>query len=121
MPYFKRKNPIYINDGYAAITATIITVAVSLIIIASFTSFSFQEVNVNRAFLKSVQSHYVAEGGIEDATYRVVSGKQIGSSETLAVGNGTTTIGVTQQGSQKIIRSEGRRDVFGQSLETRIM
>ena len=108
------------EGGYAAITATIITVVVSLIIIGSFTSFPFQEVNVNRAFLKSVQLHYVAEGGIEDAMYRVVTGKQIGGSETLAVGSGTTTVSVTQSGSQKIIRSEGRRDVFGQNLETRI-
>jgi len=109
------------RHGYAAITATIIILAVSLVIIGGFTFFVFQEVNTNRIFTKSIESRFISESGIEDATYRIVTGKQIGSSETLGVGKGTTTISVTTTPDNKrIVRSEGRRDKFQQNLETRI-
>ncbi|MBI2640726.1 MAG: hypothetical protein HYW91_02485, partial [Candidatus Sungbacteria bacterium] len=80
------------QEGYAALTLTIITVMASLTIIGGFTFFAFQEVNTNRAFTKSIESHYISEGGIEDAVYRIAAGKQIGSSETLTVGSGVATI-----------------------------
>ncbi len=104
--------------GYAALTATLLTIIVSLTIISSLTFFTLKEVNVNRAFTKSVESHYISESGIEDALYRIIAGKQIGINETLGVGKGTTTILITTQGGNHTIRSEGKRDTFQQNLET---
>src|SRR3989344_3348342 len=108
------------KGGYAAIASTIITLVVSVAIIGSFTSFSLREVGVNRAFVKSIESQYIAEGGIEDVVYRIVTGKQVGASETLAVGSGTTTITVTQGSGEKTIRSEGVRDPFGRVLSLKL-
>lgn len=108
------------ENGYAALTVTLLTVMVSLTIIGGFTFFAFQEVNTNRAFVKSVESRYVAEAGVEDAVYRLATGKQLASSETLSVGNGATTIIHTIQGNQHTIRSEGKRDQYQQNLEARI-
>lgn len=108
------------NRGYAALATTLITIAVSLITIGGLNFFSLQEVNTNRNFTKSVESHYISEAGTEDALYRIVTGKQISSSETLAVGQGITTVSITTIGGQRIIRSEGQRGNLQQNLETKI-
>ncbi len=117
MFHFKEKSN---NSGYAALTVTLLTVIVSLTIIGGFTFFSLKEVNINRIFTKSIEAGYVSEGGVEDVTYRIVTGKQVGSSETLVVGQGSTNLSVTTNGNQKIIRSEGKRDNFQKNIETRV-
>lgn len=108
------------RNGYAAITATLIILASSLIILAGFSFFTFQEVNINRTFTKSIAARAAAEGGEEDALYRIINGKQIASSETLTVGTAMTTITVTIDGSTRIIRSEGKRENYGRSLEVEL-
>src|SRR3989338_10202260 len=108
------------QDGYAALATTLITIAASLITIGGLNFFSLQEVNMNRNFTKSVESYYVSEAGAEDALYRIVTGKQISSSETLAVGQGTTTVLITDIGGQITIRSEGQRRNLQKNFETRI-
>ncbi|MEK9195292.1 MAG: hypothetical protein AAB975_02865 [Patescibacteria group bacterium] len=108
------------NKGYAAITATIFILVVSLVIISAFTFFTLQEVRTNRAYVESIDSHYVSESGIEDAAYRILAQKLIGASQTLGVGDGTTTVTVTTSGSSRTIRSEGVRNAFQKNLETTI-
>ncbi len=110
----------FAEGGYAALMTTLITVVVSLTIIGALTFFSLKEVSVNRTFTKSIESRYISEAGIEDATYRIVSGKQIGTQEILNVGSGSTTIIVTTTGNQKTVRSEGKRENIQQNLETKI-
>ncbi len=107
-------------EGYIALAMTLLVMTISLTIIGGFTFFAIQEVQTNTAFTKSVESRYIAEGGIEDMIYRVVSGKQYSASETLDVGNGTTTLTVSTSGTQKTIRSEGKRNNFQQNLETKV-
>lgn len=109
-----------LKEGYAAITMTILVLVVSLTIISSFTFFALKEVAVNRAYIKSIEAHYISESGLEDLTYRIILGKQFLSSEVLSVGAGSTTITVVQNGNQRIIRSEGIRDNYQQNLETRV-
>ncbi len=108
------------GDGYAAITTTILALVVSITVIGGFTLFTLREVNINRVFTKSLESRAVSESGIEDGVYRVITGKQLSSSETLAVGNGTTTITLTTTGTQKVIRSEGKRGTYQRNLETKL-
>ena len=107
-------------DGYAALTAILLIIFSSLTIIGGLAFFSFQEAGVNRAYARSVVARAVAEAGIEDATYRIVSGKQIGASETLAVGSDSTTVSVVTVGNQRTVRSEGIRANVQQNLETRV-
>lgn len=108
------------NKGYAAIMATIFMLVISLTIISAFTFFTLQEVSTNRAYVKSIDSHYVSESGIEDATYRILAQKQIGASQLLGVGNGTTTVTVTTSGLNRTIKSEGVSNTFQNNLETTI-
>lgn len=108
------------KKGYAALAMTLIVIAASLTVIGGLSFFSFQEVRVNRAFTKSVDSRVIAEVGVEDAIYRIVSGRQIGASEILGVGKGTTTVTVSADGSSRIIRSAGTRENFRQNIEVAV-
>ncbi|MDZ4260623.1 MAG: choice-of-anchor R domain-containing protein, partial [Candidatus Sungbacteria bacterium] len=108
------------KGGYAAITSAIFTLAISLTIISAFTFFTLQEVNTNRAYVKSIDAHYISESGIEDAAYRIITGKQIASSQDLGVGSGITTVSVTTSGTIRTIRSEGIHDSYQRNLETTV-
>lgn len=103
-----------------ALVTTLLIMIISLTVIGGFTFFTLRESKTNTAFTKSIESRYIAEGGIEDMVYRVVSGKQYLASETLDVGNGTTTLTVSTSGNQKTVRSAGKRDNFQQNLETKV-
>lgn len=115
-----KKNITATRDGYAALTTMILILTVSITIIAAFSSFTLHEVNTNRAFTKSVDSHFISESGIEEGIYRILSGKLVPSNELLGVGSGTTTIQVTSVGSDRIVRSEGLHDNIQQNLETKV-
>ncbi|OGZ96472.1 MAG: hypothetical protein A2847_00290 [Candidatus Sungbacteria bacterium RIFCSPHIGHO2_01_FULL_50_25] len=107
-------------NGYAALTTLILTLAVSLTVIGGFTFFSLKEVTVTRAYTRSLEARTIAESGIEDGVYRVITGKQLLASETLNVGSGSTTITLTISGNNRTIRSEGVRAANEHHLETHI-
>ncbi|MDZ4299803.1 MAG: choice-of-anchor R domain-containing protein [Candidatus Sungbacteria bacterium] len=106
--------------GYAALTMMFIVMGVTLAVIASFTFFTIQEVAIDRNYHRAVEARFIAEGGIEDATYRILTGKQIGGTETLTVGTGEATVSVVTAGSARTVRSEGKRDTVQKNLETKI-
>ncbi len=105
-------------EGYAALTAVLLIIFSSLAILGGLAFFAVQEAGVNRAYGRSVAARAAAEAGVEDGTYRILAGKQIGSSETLAVGSDLTTVSVITVGNQRTVRSEGVRANVQQALET---
>lgn len=108
------------TKGYAAITAVIFMLLISLTIISAFTFFTLQEVKTNHAYVKSIDSHYISESGIEDAAYRIIAQKLIGASQMLGVGSGTTTVTVTTSGNTRVVESSGLRDNFQRNLQTTV-
>ncbi|MEK7541884.1 MAG: choice-of-anchor R domain-containing protein [Patescibacteria group bacterium] len=108
------------RDGYAALITVLVALGASLTIIGSFTFFALNEVRTNRAFTKAIEAKTAAESGIEDVVWRVVSGKQTASSETLGVGNATTRTTLTQNGNRRTVRAEGLRDDYHQNMEAAI-
>ncbi len=106
--------------GYAALIAILLIIASSLAIIGGLAFFAVQETGANRAYGRSVVARAVAEAGIEDAAYRILAAKPIGSSETLAVGSDSTTVSIATVGNERTVRSEGIRVNIQQNLETRV-
>ena len=104
--------------GYAALTTVLLVLGASLAVIGGLTFFSFQETAVNRLFVKSVDARAIAEAGIEDALWRVLSGMTIASGETLDVGKGATVVTVSSLGNTRTIRSAGSRDSLKQAITT---
>lgn len=106
------------QHGYAALTTILLVLFSSLSIIGGLTLFAFREVITNRAFTKSIDARAIADAGVEDALYRIMSGKQIGVSETLNVGKGVAAVTITAIGNVRIIRSTGTRENLRQSAES---
>lgn len=108
------------RGGYAALTSVLFVVFSSFTLIGALTFLSFQEVRINRAFLKSVDARAAADSGVEDALWRIMSGKQISSSEVIATGIATATVAVETMGTVRTIRSSGEREQFRQAVSARI-
>lgn len=108
------------RGGYAALMTVVIVLGAGLTIVGSFAFFALNEARINRAYVKAVEAGTAAESGMEDMVYRLVSGKQTAASDTLAVGNAVAETTLTQNGSERIIRSEGVRENYHQSMEARM-
>ena len=117
---WKLKIGNYASGGYATLTVLVIVLVVSLTVIGGYVFFSLKEVTVTRAYTKSIEARSIAESGIEDGVYRVITGKNLQASENLVVGTGSTTITLATSGNNRTIRSEGKRDAFQNNLETTI-
>ncbi|MBI2053393.1 MAG: hypothetical protein HYT41_01445, partial [Candidatus Sungbacteria bacterium] len=84
--------------------------ASSLAIVVGLAFFSLQEVVVTRVAVKSADARAIADAGMEDALWRVLTARTIGQTETLQVGKGSVTLEVSGAGSARTIRSTGSRD-----------
>ena len=92
---------------------------ISLAIIAGLVSPTVREFRSANVNLSSKQSYFLAESGSEDAVYRILNNKTIGTSETISLNNSseTTTI-ATLFGNGKQITSLG--DVSSYQRKTSI-
>lgn len=81
---------------------------ISLAVLYGIISPTIKNVSLSRGAMSSAKSYYLAESGSEDAYYRLKSGKQISSTETLSLDGGTATTVITDvSGSEKEIVSTG--------------
>ena len=79
-----------------------------LAIITGLVSPTIREFKNARVNLDSKQSYFLAESGIEDAMFRIIKGKTIGSSEVLTLGANTATTEIaTTGGNIKSISTVG--------------
>ncbi|MEN9621802.1 MAG: hypothetical protein RLZZ67_236 [Candidatus Parcubacteria bacterium] len=94
----------YTQGGYALMTALMFFLAGGIAVVAGLSDSVLREVRTVRNESTSKQSYYASESSLEDAIYRIKTGKQIGSTETLMVASSsaTTTITTAGDGSQTI-------------------
>lgn len=99
------------NKGAAMLVSVVFFLFISLAIISGLVSPSIREFKNANVNLNSKRSFFLAESGIEDAFYRIIKNKPIGSVETLVLdlSSATTTID-TFSGNIKQINSVG--DVY---------
>lgn len=108
------------NQGYAALTMTLLVLFSSMAVMGGLSFFAFKEVGSNRAFVKSLTARFAAEAGLEDAVYRLVNGKPITSPETIGLGIATSTVSQTTNSENIIFRAEGQKENFQKNLEVKI-
>lgn len=108
------------EQGFAALLATLIVLAVVLIIIATLSLTTLIEQKITRNFTKSAQAFFAAEAGIEDSLYRIIKGKNYQATNSLTVGSGTTNINISGSSSQKTIKAEGERENRFRSVEVKL-
>lgn len=101
MDYFKKFRRVNLQGGQAIITSVVFLLFISLSLMLGIANSSIREFKITQDTVKSTQSYFTAESGIEDVTYRLKSGKQVGVTQTLALNDATTTVTMTDIGSNK--------------------
>lgn len=98
---FLKKNT---QGGYVLITALMFFLAAGTAVVAGLSDSVLREARTVRNESTSKQSYYASESSLEDAIYRIKVGKQIGSTETIAVASSTAvaTITTDADGTQTI-------------------
>lgn len=101
----KNRNP---KNGQAVLMVVTFLTFISLAVLYGIISPTVKNVSLSRGAMNSAKSYYLAESGSEDVYYRLKSGKQVSTTETLSLDGGTATTVVTDvSGSEKEIVSSG--------------
>ena len=92
------------QSGAAMLVSIIFFLFISLAIISGLVSPSIREFKNTNVNLNSKKSFFLAESGSEDAFYRILKSKTIGSSETITLdaNSATTTITTLGNGEKQI-------------------
>lgn len=96
--FFKMQSNKFKNKyktGAAMMLFTLIVFFASMTIIMGISSPAIREFALGKNNFDSKQAYLLAESAVEDAYYRIKNSKQIGSSETLVLGNTTATTTIT--------------------------
>lgn len=95
------------QKGQIAILATVFFVVISLTLALGLTTPIIKEVSAARDLLKSKESYFLAEASLEDVAYRLRSGKQYNSVETISLSGKYATTTVSDVLSTKVLASSG--------------
>ncbi|MEI7764952.1 MAG: choice-of-anchor R domain-containing protein [bacterium] len=95
------------NSGAAMLIAVIFLIFISLAIVGGIAVPSVREYKITSESINSKKSYFLAESGIEDAFYRIVTNKPISNSETINLDSNSTTTTITTNGNRREIVSLG--------------
>jgi len=96
------------NRGAAMMIVVLFFVFISLTILVGIITPTVREFKIAGTTSNSKNAYFLAESGVEDILYRLRTNKQIGASETLALGTSSATTTITDiSSSQKQIISLG--------------
>lgn len=117
----KQKNKkIKTNKGAAMLISVIFFLFISLAIISGLVSPSIREFKNANELMQSHQSFFLSESVIEDSYFRLKTGKDIGSTNTITLENNSATANITDSGyNEKTISSLG--DVFSRQRKNEMM
>ncbi len=93
--------------GQAMMVATMFFLIVSLTIIYGLATPVLKQEKIVAGLFLSRQSYFLAEAGIEDAIYRLTTGKALPSSSALTLGSSTATVTTTNTATGKQILASG--------------
>ncbi|OGY25278.1 MAG: hypothetical protein A2Z11_02850 [Candidatus Woykebacteria bacterium RBG_16_43_9] len=99
------------EKGQATLTFILALLGSAMILVGALSVLTFNEVKKLNNIVKSAQSYYAAEAGIEDAVLRVKNGMSYQTSYNLIVGSGDTDVTLTGPLDNLTITSAG--DVNG--------
>ena len=93
------------NKGFAAIFILIILMSLSLVVAYSLSVIIITRSSISSALLRSAQSYYSAESGIEDALLRVMKGYNYTAINNFGLGDSVITQTISQVEDTSIIES----------------
>lgn len=105
------KSKIKNSDGGQAGQAVLITILFFLLtssaLLLAFSSIALRETNSSRRDLRSKQSYFLSEAGMEDILWRIRSGKQYDLNEAVSLDGRTAVVSVTSSGKDRTVESSG--------------
>lgn len=105
------------NSGAAMLISIVFFLFISLAIISGLVSPSIREFKNANVNLNSKRSFFLAESGGEDAFYRIIKNKPIGTSEIITLNSNTVTTTITTLGGgEKEITSLGDVSFYQRQL-----
>ncbi len=108
------------TGGQAMITAVVFFLMLALTTLFGIATPILKQAKVSADLIKSKQSYYLAEGGLEDALYRVKNGMDIVSGETVVVDGYTTTLSLTTTQSGKTIDAVTDRNGIVRKMQAKV-
>lgn len=99
------QNSLKAEHGFAAIVAVLTVMGIGLVFSSAFLFSSLRGSDALKEDIRSAQSYYASESGVEDAMYRIKYGKNIGASNNLSVEGAQVTTSVVTTGNTKTIAS----------------
>ncbi|MFA6274498.1 MAG: hypothetical protein WC662_05035 [Candidatus Paceibacterota bacterium] len=96
------------NGGQAMLISVVFFLFISLATISGLVSPSVREFKIANDLIRSGQSYFLSESGVEDAYYRLKNAKPIGSSTSIILNGNTAITNITDSGyNEKTISSVG--------------
>ena len=93
--------------GQAMMIATILFLVVSVTIIFGLAGPIVRQQKIVSNLITSRQSYFVAEAGVEDVSYRFITDKAVGASETINLSGSSATTVTTDTSEGKLITGTG--------------
>lgn len=99
------------EKGGALLLSIMLILSIGLVVGSGLSFSAFNSLVSSRDKIKSIESYYAAEAGIEDNLLRLKEGMQISSPNILAVGNNSANIEISDLiGGSQTITSQGDAD-----------
>jgi len=98
----------FASKGIASLASLLFIIGAGIIIAGSMTTILLTDKEGAQRSIYSLQSYYAAEGGIEDASYRLENGIPYSPSYTINVGSSQATVTVASNNSLKTVESDGQ-------------
>ncbi|MDB5259159.1 MAG: hypothetical protein JWO73_367 [Candidatus Taylorbacteria bacterium] len=83
------------------LTVVIFFLLISMTVVLGIANPILKQVKISQENYSSKKSYYLAEGALEDAYYRLISAKTLGSTEVLTLNGGTATTAITTTATGK--------------------
>ncbi|MBI4155982.1 MAG: hypothetical protein HY507_01985 [Candidatus Zambryskibacteria bacterium] len=117
----KQKKKVKHNSGAAMLLAILFFLFASMTIILGITNPILKQARIVSDLLRSKESYYYAEGGLEDALYRIKNNKTINSGDTIVNNGYITTITVTPTSDGKIIEALSNRNEIIRKMQSKVI
>jgi len=117
----KNQGPVSRQDGQAMLIAVILFLGISATIVLGIAAPILKQVRMAQDLIKSKESYFLAEAGLEDAIWRIRSGKNVISGETISLDGSTTTLTVTTFPNNRVINSTADRGGLIRKMEAKVV
>lgn len=108
------------QHGYIVLMNTIAFLTVSMVLLVGVAGPILSSFAVGKAFLQSKESFLIANSAGEEALYRLKTGRDLASSETLTLAGGSATISTGDVGDEKVVTIVSEVGDFERNLQVKV-